>query len=233
MKEKIKDKKIIVLMTLAVLLVIVLGVSYAFFSAKIIGEGKENIVKAGTMVLEYIEEKDNGVITMENVKPPKTGIKKFKVHNTGTLKDTYTYNIKLTDLYITFKGQDLKYILQETESDYETPVGEATTGYLNVGTGSSGTIYLKTGIETTSEEIDYYTLTIEFQELDVNQNYNQGAKFSGKVNIDVEESEPYIISYTDYCGGMDDLASCMLEFANKFESREFISFKSRNLRKPL
>ena len=156
MKEKLKDRKTILIVGLFLVLVAILGVSYAFFSARIIGneDAKENIVKAGTMELTFTDGDD--AISLLNAKPSNTGSKTFKVENTGTLEDEYTYNIKLSDVTTSFKGQDLKYTLQETESNYETAKGEPIEGYINVGTVNNGTIYLKTGINTKSKDIHYY-----------------------------------------------------------------------------
>ena len=134
-------------------------------------------------------------INMEDARPGKSAFKTFTVENTGTLEDMYTYNIKLTELKTTYKEKDLKYTLQEyTDDNYETPKenGLNVNDFINENTVINkdaegiGKMYLAVKIERPANtQKHYYKLTITFEELkDVNQNYNQGAEFSGKINVD-------------------------------------------------
>ena len=63
MKEKLKDNKTLLIVGVFLVLVAILGVSYAFFSAIIIGneDAGENIVKAGSMKLIFVDDKDKEI----------------------------------------------------------------------------------------------------------------------------------------------------------------------------
>ena len=94
-----------------------IGFSFAYFSANIKGnkDAKPISVLAGTMELTFTEGDSN--ISLPNAQPGDKQSKTFKVENTGTLDDTYNYNIKLSSLNVTFKEEDLEYTLEEYTND--------------------------------------------------------------------------------------------------------------------
>ena len=87
-----KKRYQIALLLVAVLL-IVSGVSYAYFTATVSNAGTTTNVTAGTMSIEFT---DGDQVSLDKAVPGDSVTKTFKVKNTGTL--AATYNISLTDL---------------------------------------------------------------------------------------------------------------------------------------
>ncbi len=173
-----------------------IGFSFAYFTAKIVGNEDAELMKvtSGTMELTFV---DNNGITLEKAKPGDKKYKTFSVENTGTLDDNYNYNIKLVVTKNTFVKRDLKYILEECSDITCNTIKEdgiKEEGYINTDSTKNGEMYLAVGIPRPEQkQIQYYKLTIDFQELNMNQNDNKEATFNGKVNVDAEEeAELYV-----------------------------------------
>ncbi len=190
----LKSNKWLFVVLIGVLSITLIGVSYAFFHANILGNdlAGENVFKSGTMELTFTDNDD--AISLPNAKPGDTDSKTFTVENTGTLDDDgYTYNIKLTELETTFQQEDLKYKLVEYTDDnfdVEKPDGIKKDGFINTEmVNEDNEMYLAINISRPEKkQKHYYKLTITFEELDVPQDYNQGAIFGGKINVDDKEN---------------------------------------------
>ncbi len=189
MKDHI-TRNVLIGAVLLIAITIGIGYSYAFFTTKVNVKGnvEEMKVTAGAMELTF-QESNN--ISLPKAKPGDTATKDFTVANTGTMNVDTTYNIKLvfpTAESITFKEEDLQYSLVEySDSTYSTPKdnGLNKTGFINTGTVKDQEMYLATKI--TPPEIGiyhYYRLTITFANLDTPQDYNKGAIFNAKINVD-------------------------------------------------
>ncbi len=185
-----KKSNWLLIILIGVLSITLIGISYAYFRANILGnkEAKENTVTSGTMELTFVE-KDGDKIYFENAQPGDSASKTFTVENTGTLDDSYTYNIKLTELETTFQKEDLKYNLVEyTDDTYEIEKtdGINAKGFINKNTvNEDNEMYLAVNItRPEKKKKHYYKLTVTFENLDVPQDYNQEAEFTGKINVD-------------------------------------------------
>ncbi len=183
-----KNNKWLLIGVIASLSVFAIGISYAFFHANILGNDTAiaNKVQAGTMELTFT---DDNVINIENGQPGDSDSKTFTVENTGTLDDTYTYNIKLTELNVTFQKKDLKYSLVEYDDDTfenEKAGGIKVSGFINKDTvNKDNEMYLALNItRPEKKQKHYYKLTVTFENLDEPQDYNQEAIFTGKINVD-------------------------------------------------
>ncbi len=173
------------------LVILTISVSYAFFRARILGneDALKNKVQAGTLELSFV---DNDAISIENRKPGSNASKTFSVTNTSTLDEDFTYNIKLVMTELTFVKRDLKYILEEyPDSNFTTPKegGIKEEGYINADSvNEKNEMYLAVDIPRPAKgATHYYKLTVDFQELNIRQDYNQEAIFRGKVNVDDEK----------------------------------------------
>ncbi len=172
------------------LIVLTISVSYAYFHARILGndEALENSFKVGKLELSFV---DDNYISLLNVKPGSSDSKTFSVENTSTLDDPITYNIKLSEITNNFVRRDLKYTLEEyPDASFETPKedGLKVEGYINTDSVQNNEMYLAVNIPGPVKGAkQYYKLTIDFQELNMPQDYNQNASFEGKVNVDSEE----------------------------------------------
>ena len=177
-----KDKKIIILSIVGVLLLvsIVVATSYAYFTANVSGNKDTNnvVITNGVMALEY---KDGDEITLANAVPGNSVTKTFTVKNTGNVSTNYTiYFSELSNKFV--DKTDLVYTL--TSSDGGKNVAQTQVPSTNEAMVSNYAIE--------AGKTHTYTLTITFLEKDENQDDNQGVSFSTKVTINEtkEYSEP-------------------------------------------
>ena len=186
LKELFKNKTTIYLSVVLGLL-LVIGVSYAYFSITVNGneEAKDITVTTGNLSLYYNSGPE---LKVNNIEPGKILIKEFTVTNTGDF-DT-EFDINMVDMINTIEKDELVYKLdcvsyekygQEGQTEIGTCDGQSTTpfNYSEVPTSQKlkGNNPIKTGIT------NKYTLTITFVETGSVQNYNQGKKFVGKIQI--------------------------------------------------
>ena len=177
-----KDKKIIILSIVGVLLLASIGiaVSYAYFNASVSGNPTTNnvVINNGVMALEY---KDGDEINLANAVPGSSVTKTFTVKNTGNVSTNYTiYFSELSNKFV--DKTDLVYTLTSSDggkSVVQTQVpdsNEAMVSNYAIGAGKTHT----------------YTLTITFLNKDENQNDNMNVSFTTKIGINesVEYVEP-------------------------------------------
>ena len=173
-----KDNKILIGTALVLLLLLTTGLSYAYFSTSVKGNdnAKDMVVEAGTLKLTYT---DGPAINAQYIKPGWSTTKEVSVKNNGTL-DAY-YNVIWQSLTNGITNDEL--VLSATcqrlnangtvegtcDSISQSPIKETTI---------SKNISIESGIT------HKYTFTILFKEINANQNYNQGKKFSGVLGIE-------------------------------------------------
>ncbi len=168
-----KDKKIIILSIVGVLMLvsIVVATSYAYFVANVSGNKDTNnvVVTNGVMALEY---KDGDEITLANAVPGSSVSKTFTVKNTGNVSTNYTiYFSELSNKFV--DKTDLVYTL--TSSDGGKSVAQTQVPDSNEAMVSNYSI--------AAGKTHTYTLTITFLDKDENQDDNQCVSFSTKVSI--------------------------------------------------
>ena len=179
-----KDKKIIILSIVGVLMLvsIVVATSYAYFVANVSGNKDTNnvVVTNGVMALEY---KDGDEITLANAVPGSSVTKTFTVKNTGNVATNYTvYFSELSNKFV--DKTDLVYTL--TSSDGGKNVAQTQVPDSNEAMVSNYSI--------DAGKTHTYSLTITFLNKDENQDDNQGVSFSTKIGINesVEYVEPAV-----------------------------------------
>ena len=184
------DKKYIYVVAVLLLVVVALGISYAWFSAIITGNdtAKNNKVVTGNLELTYT---DTNEISLDNVIPGDSFTKEVSVKNTGTLNAKY--NLVWQSLTNTITNNEL--------------VIEATCKRLN----SSGTVdgtcesisqtpvssnKIKSNISIEPGITHVYTIKVTFIDTGKPQNYNKNKSFNGKLGI--EEFElPSSVSFAE------------------------------------
>ena len=96
MKDILINKKKLTILIVALVLVVT-GVSYAYFEIFIKGSISDVTLSVGNMQLNIT---DDGLLTTNNLNPGDSVSKIFSVSNTGTIASKYT--IYLSDVYNTF-----------------------------------------------------------------------------------------------------------------------------------
>ena len=176
-----KDKKIIILSIVGVLLLVSIAIatSYAYFTATVSGNKDTNnvVITNGVMSLEY---KDGDEITLDNAVPGNSVTKTFTVKNTGNVATNYTiYFSELSNKFV--DKTDLVYTL--TSSDGGKNVSQTQVPSTNEAMVSNYAI--------DAGKTHTYTLTITFLNKDENQDDNQGVSFSTKVSINETKEKAY------------------------------------------
>ena len=173
-----KDNKIIFGTLIVLLLLLTVGLSYAYFSTAVKGNdnAKDIIVEAGTLKLTYT---DGPAINAQYIKPGWSTTKEVSVKNNGTL-DAY-YNVIWQSLTNGITNDEL--VLSATcERLNASGTVEGTCNAISQSPISDTTIAKKISIE--SGVTHKYTFTILFKEINANQNYNQGKEFNGVLGIE-------------------------------------------------
>ena len=173
-----KDNKILFGTLIVLLLLLTVGLSYAYFSTSVKGNenAKNVVVEAGTLKLTYT---DGPAINAQYIKPGWSTTKEVSVKNNGTL-DTY-YNVIWQTLTNGITNDEL--VLSATCQRLNTSgTVEGTCDSISQAPISDMTIAKKISIE--SGITHKYTFTILFKDTNANQNYNQGKEFNGVLGIE-------------------------------------------------
>ena len=172
---KIKKSYLILIISILVLLI---GVSFAYFSLEITGNdtAKYNTITTGDLKLTFT---DTNALTLDNALPENSVTKTISVKNTGTI-DT-SYNIVWQELTNTITNDEL--------------VIEATCKRLNSSNTEEGTCEsisqkavssnkLKSNISIEAGITHEYTLKLTFIDTGSTQNYNKNKSFNGKIGLE-------------------------------------------------
>ena len=170
------------------LLVVVLSVSLAYFTAQIIGKGKD--VSVSSADLKIIFTDSDGSISGTNIEPGKWNVTKtFTIENKSN--ETYKYNIVIQDLINTFVTTGyLQYKITSTNGGYnmtefkDVPKSETATDTILAYSAS-----IDVGVTQ--------TYTVEFiykNDESIDQSDDMGKTLSGKLFI----TEGTINIYTGY-----------------------------------
>ena len=172
---KRKKEFIIVLVSL---LVIVLSVSVAYFTIRVLGTGKE--ISVDFAELKVIFTSGNGTINGSNIEPGwESGENTFTVKNESN--GTYKYNIIIKDLVNTFVTEGfLVYKITSADGGYNmTDFADVPKSSTKADTVLAENISIEKGAT--------HTYKIEIKYLDsptVSQDEDQGKKLSGTIFID-------------------------------------------------
>jgi len=183
-----RKQRIIVSITgIFIVLLALVGLTYAYFLTRITGNSNDKSIEITTANLSvtYNDDMDgdgepDALMVFENIIPSNTTTytKTFKVENTGNA--TATYSVVLDNMVNEFeRNQDLKYTL--TRDGVEGNVAE---GNLVVGTKQ----ILIPKVEIEDDRIHTYTLTLKYIDPGIDQSIDMGKELSFKVNIDAEQN---------------------------------------------
>ena len=175
------------ILVVASLLVVVLSVTLAYFTAQIIGKGKD--VSVSSADLKIIFTDSDGAISGSNIEPGWSDTKTFTVENKSN--ETYKYNIVIQDLVNTFVTNGyLQYKITSTNNGYNM------TEFKDIPKSSVAT----DTILAYSASIDVgvtQSYTVEFKyanDESVDQSDDMGKKLSGTLFITEGTEEPTLLS---------------------------------------
>ena len=174
------------ILVVASLLVVVLSVTLAYFTAQIIGKGKDISVNSADLKIIFTDS--DGAISGSNIEPGWSDTKTFNIENKSN--ETYKYNIVIQDLVNTFvtKGY-LQYKITSTDGGYnmaefkDVPKSEVATDTI-----LAYSVSIPVGVTQ--------SYTVEFKyanDESVDQSEDMGKKLSGKLFI-TEGSKPTLLS---------------------------------------
>ncbi len=167
-----KGKMILSLIIIAVVILMGLG-TYAFFTADIVGNIENNniVQKTGTLSIEYIEGQN---INAEGIIPGWSGVKTFKIKNTGTHSVSYD---------IVFDDAINKFINDEIIFSGTCISNQTTCENIEQGIVADESFFIKQDISIEPNEEHSYEIEISFIETGANQDYNNQATLTGKISV--------------------------------------------------
>ena len=172
-------KKVIIPVIASIITVLVLsGISYAYFSAKIKENNKtETVLKSNELNLIFTGTNE---ITANNMIPGDSFTKTFTVENTSNR--AVDYNIYMENITNEF-NEDLVYTL---EDETGSVIGETPLPVTN-----KDKTYLKTKVSIEAKTTKTYTLKIIFKNTDEPQNDYQGKTFKATLGVDTKVIKEY------------------------------------------
>ena len=171
------------ILVVASLLVVVLSVTLAYFTAQIIGKGKD--VSVSSADLKIIFTDSDGAISGSNIEPGWSDTKTFTIENKSN--ETYKYNIVIQDLVNTFvtKGY-LQYKITSTNDGYNmTEFKDISKSSEHKDTILAYSVSIPVGVTQ--------SYTVEFKytnDESVDQSIDMGRKLSGTLFITEGTEDP-------------------------------------------
>ena len=222
-----KQKIIVSVVGITIVLLTLLGLTYAYFLTRIQGNTNDKSISVTTanLILEYADVNDE-LITDSAVEPGKSWTKTFVATNKGNA--TVTYGVALENIVNTIERKDdLVYTLdckQYSKTGFSIDkTNKIVTGTIS-GTCNSvttetifpsiGTIIVQN--EIADDKAQVYTLLVTYKEMNVDQSVDMNKTFSAKANlVDPNVFKPY---------GAGTLATAIIDSAkNKTNGTELVS----------
>ena len=189
-----KDKKIIFGIFLTFIFLASVGFSYAYFTSAITNKDvKDQIVETGTLSLRYV---DGPEIVMNNIKPGATITKIVYVANTGTLDASY--NLVWQELVNEITNDEM--VIEATCTRLNGTTEEVDGTCENLESTPIKRIKIKENVSIEPNIVHKYDITITFEEVNADQNYNQGKNFNSVLGV-----EEYTTPEPIYCTFDGDL----------------------------
>ena len=176
------------ILVVASLLVVVLSVTLAYFTAQIIGKGKNVTINSADLKIIFTDS--DGSISGSNIEPGKWNVTKtFTIENKSN--ETYKYNIVIQDLINTFvtKGY-LQYKITSTNGGYNM------TEFKDVPKSDTAKDkILAYSVSISVGVIQSYTIEFKYaNDESVDQSDDMGKKLSGKLFITEGTEGPTLLS---------------------------------------
>ena len=181
--------KIIIITSVMGLILATIGITYAFFSARITGieSASTLVVNAGRMGITYAE--GNGDLSMTNIYPRENAwiTKVFTITGNNTTGLTMNYELSINVISNTFPDDYIKYTLTNSgAAEGTTAIAQTNKTSLN-GTGIKHIGY--GGFGAVENATHTYTLSLFFYDNGLNQNDGQGKVFNAKISLSGYDGE--------------------------------------------
>ena len=173
-----KKSIIIGITALFVIMLILLGLTYAYYRTRVIGNDK-NTLSVVSKLLEITYDDEEATMNMTGlIEPDFEFTKVFYVKNTGD--ESVTYAVYLEEVINTFVNQDTDPVY------FELTCASNING--NTCNGYDGEIFPEENTKLVSNtvekgEIHTYTLNVNYPETGLDQSDNMGKQLAGKVQI--------------------------------------------------
>ena len=171
------------ILVVASLLVVVLSVTLAYFTAQIIGKGKNVTINSADLKIIFTDS--DGAISGSNIEPGWSDTKTFTVENNS--KSEYKYNIVIKDLLNTFVTEGyLQYKITSTNGGYNM------TEFKDVPKSSVATdTILAYSVSIPAGVTQSYTIEFKYaNDESVDQSDDMGRKLSGTLFITEGTEDP-------------------------------------------
>ena len=177
-------KKRFLIVGIISILVMTIGMSYAYFTGMVIGEGKPINVKANRLAIIFTDTEE---IANVEIEPGWSTNKTFTVENKSG--NVFYYDINIEDLINTFVTTGyLQYKITSTDGGYNMEE------YIDIPKSEEARKeVLKSGIEIEDNELHTYTVEFRYLNSEEDQSEDMGKVFDGRLSI--TESEILVVKY--------------------------------------
>ena len=196
-------KKSRLIVGIIILLMVIIGVSYAYFTGMIVGEGKKITVTANKLAIIFTDSKK---IVGNEIMPGWNVVKEFTVENKSN--DTFFYNINIDKLINTF--ETVGFLQYKITSDK----GYNMEDFKNISKSEEERReILASEILIRKEEIHTYKVEFRYLNSEEDQSIDMGKLFNGslsiteantKLNSVILANNPNRLVRTDFEGIIDD-----------------------------
>jgi hypothetical protein len=182
-------KRITLYISMLMIVLLIIGVSYAYFAATITGNETSTTITgtAGTISLTFA---GGANITATNLAPDSDpfAAKNFTVTSNNTTDKTSTYNLNLVIDENGFASGNIKYTLTGTNTSSNGKEVTTIADQKDIGTGT-GTYYLGMGYFTNgTSKVHTYALNLYSPESNADQSADMGKTIRAHVTIEANES---------------------------------------------
>ena len=178
-----KNKKYIVYLVVSIL-VLTIGVSYAYFKARVNGEGKSISLRSKGI---YVLYSGDATLASESISPGWSVTKKFTVENQGSNNEVY--NIYIEGLVNTFVTSGyLQYKITSSN-------GYNMSEYKDIPKSNTSTdTVLAYSVPIKSKEKQTYKVELIYKETEEDQSVDMGKILSGILGIQVGTKDPNLFT---------------------------------------
>ena len=190
-----KKKVAIIASIVIAAILLIAGVSYAYYSANVKEVNKtETVIKTDELSITFTGTQE---ITAENMIPGDSFTKTFTVENPSNVATTF--NIYMDNVTNEF-NEDLVYMLTDEDGEVITEMPLPVT--------NTGKSYIVSNVQIESLETKTYTLKIEYKYLDTPQNDYQGKYFKTTLGIDTTPNPSTTIGSAESVSYINENTEC-------------------------